>query len=360
MTYRDLILLLGVFGCVAAFLAVVLLAGAKFRAAGRRAAPEPAPGEAPRASLSLLAGLSFFAGLGSLLLVTVSGILAMSLSMSGVINTPASMQPDLELAARILLYVGLLPAAGAVALALGARGAISESREKHRGRPLYRTGVLLAVLTGVIVLDSKIVNPSTWAAAGENLLGVVSGGAPVDRAYFGATHQASSDSKGNLVIQVEAGSPAEKAGLRAGDRILGANGMLLGNKELLAERFATFEPGSRVTLEVLRGEESLSLVAELGSSLAQFAPLLSLLEDQSLDDERLAVLKAAGYDRGYTADELSRICRTFDFDDSRLKVIERALPHLRDRQNAYLLLATLDFSDAKSRVSRWIEETKPK
>lgn len=324
---------------------------------GRAEAPPPSPAM----SVSIFAGLSFFAGLGSILMVTAAGILAMALSMTGMIHIEAGARPGLDICTRIILYGSLLPAVASVALALAARGSISENRDRLRGRPLYRTGILLAVLTTVVVLDSTIISPSTWASAGENLIGrAPTVRVTVDHAYFGATASSSPDTTGGLLTKIEPGSPAEKAGLRVGDRILAINGNALAAGDQLQERMAAFSPGARVQLEVRRGEESLSLSVELGSSLAQFEPLLTLVEAQSLDDERLTVLKAVGLHRSYKVEELSRICRAFDFDDGRLKVIEPALPHLQDPQNAYQLLGTLDFAHAKNKLSGWIEDLRKK
>lgn len=60
------------------------------------------------------------------------------------------------------------------------------------------------------------------------------------------------------------GSPAEQAGLKPGDLIVSFEGMRLGYEQSLAGRMADFNPGDRVTLEVLRGEERIRLPLVLG------------------------------------------------------------------------------------------------
>jgi membrane-associated protease RseP (regulator of RpoE activity) len=334
--------------------AVVMVLGAVFQK------PRPAdagPEPVRRSSVSILAGFGFFSGLLAIVMVAISGLLAMSLSMTGMISLQHEVRGGLDLAARILLYASLLPTIGSVAFAIAARGVIAESKGSVFGRTLYRTGLLLALLSGAAVLDARIANPATWNALDHP----VQTRAPVDRVYFGASSSTSSGQKGSVVEAVETGSPAEKAGLRKGDWIIGVDNDPLRPQETIYERLAAaYRPGSIVTLDVKRAEESFGLVLELGSSLRQFEPLRSLLEDQSLDDERLTVLKSAGLDRAFTAEELSRICKTFDFDEGRLKAIDQALPRLQDPQNAYLLLATMDFTDAKDKLSRRIEEARKK
>jgi hypothetical protein len=310
------------------------------------------PAPATVSPVSALAGLSFLCGLGAVCLVTASAIAAMCVSMSEVTQIPADANAAVDLAARITLFASLLPAVGAVAFGLAARGSLAENRSM-RGRSLYRSGLLLAVLSAVLVFDARIVSPSAWTASGRHLVGKVLSRNPAqaDRVYLGVVHQSSSDAKGNRVLQVLPGSPAEKAGLQNGDVILDVNGTPLGANESIAERIVDFRPGTRMTLGVRRGEQILSLEADLASS---FATLLELLEDQARDDERLDVLKAAGLDRRFTADELTRICKAFDWDDGRLKAIKPALPLLVDPKNAIQILGAIERADAKKEVSEWI------
>lgn len=58
-----------------------------------------------------------------------------------------------------------------------------------------------------------------------------------------------------FVHDVEKGSPAERAGLRAGDRIIGFNGQLLATSRPYDEAYARGKPGDPVTLTVMRPGE---------------------------------------------------------------------------------------------------------
>jgi hypothetical protein len=332
----------------------------KKKARKKEGPPEPLPAFT---SLSLMAGLSFFSGLGAILLATVAGILSLMMSMSDVMPMTESTRRQVDLAARIVLYASLLPAVGAAAFGLAARGVISESRGTVRGRPLYRTGILLALLTGVLVFDAKILNPSTWTGT------VVTERTParVEQGYLGVEPGAFDHEACVPLLRVLPGSPAEKAGLKAGDRIetvdrsriyqlppFGSPGQSYwtSGTNYLGAYLGSLKPGSVVTLGVRRGKETLQIVAELAIS---FDSLLELLKSQSLDSERIAVLKAAGADRRYLSGELRRVCEAFDLDENRLGVIETSLSRLLDPQNSYQVLGALDLPDSKTKVSGWIE-----
>jgi serine protease Do len=61
------------------------------------------------------------------------------------------------------------------------------------------------------------------------------------------------DARGALVSGVEPGSPADHAGLRQGDVIVGLNGSRVTDANALRNQIANSRPESSVTLELLRG-----------------------------------------------------------------------------------------------------------
>jgi serine protease DegQ len=70
---------------------------------------------------------------------------------------------------------------------------------------------------------------------------------------------------GAVVSQVEAGSPAEKAGLEPGDIIVGVNGQEIKNgSSQIRTAISLLQIGDTATLEVMRGEERKTLQATIG------------------------------------------------------------------------------------------------
>ena len=80
-----------------------------------------------------------------------------------------------------------------------------------------------------------------------------------------------SDTKGALVSQVNKGSPAERAGLKAGDVIVGLNGENVSNTRQLRNLVAATAPGSRVEIAVIRDGKERTLNATIGTMAAEAA-----------------------------------------------------------------------------------------
>ncbi len=68
---------------------------------------------------------------------------------------------------------------------------------------------------------------------------------------------------GVIVRKVHPGSPAAKAGLQAGDRILTINNATLPSVRILQREVASYSPGDKVALEVRRSVKSLTIVVLL-------------------------------------------------------------------------------------------------
>jgi S1-C subfamily serine protease len=70
---------------------------------------------------------------------------------------------------------------------------------------------------------------------------------------------------GAMIVEVEPDSPADAAGLEAGDTIVAVDGEELATENTLADVIATHKPGDIVTLEVAQpGEETRDVTVELG------------------------------------------------------------------------------------------------
>ena len=81
----------------------------------------------------------------------------------------------------------------------------------------------------------------------------LAGGQAIERAWIGVT---SSEGSGGAVVEdVTSGGPAERAGLRPGDVIVGAAGESVGSPDDLSQAIAEHSPGDTVGLEVERDGE---------------------------------------------------------------------------------------------------------
>jgi S1-C subfamily serine protease len=70
--------------------------------------------------------------------------------------------------------------------------------------------------------------------------------------------------QGALITDVQADSPAAEAGLQKGDIVTAVSGDVLDEERTLRDRLLAYEPGDTVTLDVVRGGESLSIDVTLG------------------------------------------------------------------------------------------------
>jgi len=66
------------------------------------------------------------------------------------------------------------------------------------------------------------------------------------------------------IVAVTDGGPAERAGLRPGDVIQAAGGTDTPDQQALAAVLAAADPGEKLTLEITRGQQQLSVPLTLG------------------------------------------------------------------------------------------------
>src|SRR5580658_9082726 len=72
------------------------------------------------------------------------------------------------------------------------------------------------------------------------------------------------NARGALVAEPQSGSPAQKAGIRAGDVIVSVNGEAIDDARHLARRISSMAPGTSVKLGVIRGGKEDTLTLTLG------------------------------------------------------------------------------------------------
>ena len=85
------------------------------------------------------------------------------------------------------------------------------------------------------------------------------------RGFLGAELEANKDEL--IVKSVISGGPADKAGLKSGDRIQGAKGKTLKSADDLLEVVKKLPEGSSLKLGVKRGDETMDITVELGRGL---------------------------------------------------------------------------------------------
>jgi serine protease Do len=132
-------------------------------------------------------------------------------------------------------------------------------------------------LTPVAWSDSKSVRPGRWIASpgiGSEpvAIGVISvatrdlavKGAPPPNPNSGQLGAGVDlDFAGVKINQIAAGSPAQKAGLKANDLVQSINGEAVNNADEFIAGVQRFKPGDVLTLKVLRGEKEMELKATL-------------------------------------------------------------------------------------------------
>jgi serine protease Do len=94
---------------------------------------------------------------------------------------------------------------------------------------------------------------------------------------------------GVVVVSVEPGSPAEKAGLQVGDVILEYNGKRIEEPNVLPRLVGGTKPGEQAKLEVLRKGERQTLSATVGETPAPSAPRAARAPGKESTPSRLGV-----------------------------------------------------------------------
>jgi len=97
-------------------------------------------------------------------------------------------------------------------------------------------------------------------------------GERIERAYMGVATQAASAQGGARVGEVNAGSPAARAGLRAGDVITSVDGRSVNSPEDVGAAVERHKPGDTVTVQVQRAGGRQSVSVQLGKRPAQATP----------------------------------------------------------------------------------------
>jgi putative serine protease PepD len=93
----------------------------------------------------------------------------------------------------------------------------------------------------------------------------IQSGGKVLRAYLGVSNSDSQDNTGAVVQQLVQGGPAEKAGLRPGDKITAIGGKQVLSSDDVSAAVNNLKPGQQARLTVVRGGNRRTLNVELGT-----------------------------------------------------------------------------------------------
>ncbi len=111
-------------------------------------------------------------------------------------------------------------------------------------------------------------------AGNEKVIDAMKEGKTLQGAFLGVqTQPAGSPPLGAIIQQVLSGSPAERAGLQKGDDIVSVDGTRIIDVGHLSVVIGRYNAGDKIEVVVLRGEEELTVSAELAVAPAQTAPM---------------------------------------------------------------------------------------
>lgn len=111
-------------------------------------------------------------------------------------------------------------------------------------------------------------------AGNEKIVDAMKEGKTFQHVFLGVQTQADGMPPiGAVVQQVLPGSPAEKAGLKKGDDVVSVDGTRIIDPGHLGIVIGRYVAGDKVEVAVLRGEEELTISAELGVAPAQAPPM---------------------------------------------------------------------------------------
>ncbi|MGI8855134.1 MAG: S1C family serine protease [Thermomicrobiales bacterium] len=112
---------------------------------------------------------------------------------------------------------------------------------------------------------------NTAKQAAQTLMSKGNGAVVSTKAYLGVSVDGLNTTKGASVSTVQPGTPAEKAGVKAGDVITAVNGTTLNGTTTLGTMLGTLKPGDTVTLTVDRNGQTQTLTATLAEFPANSA-----------------------------------------------------------------------------------------
>ncbi len=137
----------------------------------------------------------------------------------------------------------------------------------NSGGPLFNMkGEVIGVNTAIISEGQGIGFAVPINLVKELLPNLLQNGRP-ERGWLGLTVQETGEgaARGPVVVDVFPGSPAELAGLKAGDRVSAVNGREVRRYQQVLRRIALLQPGSSVKVQITRGGRAFDFEAKLST-----------------------------------------------------------------------------------------------
>jgi serine protease DegQ len=72
------------------------------------------------------------------------------------------------------------------------------------------------------------------------------------------------DTQGVLISEVVRGSPADRAGIKAGDTLVSIEGKVLADSTVMLETISAWPPGKVVLLKLLRNQSDIAVQVKVG------------------------------------------------------------------------------------------------
>jgi len=211
-------------------------------------------------------------------------------------NDVAVIKVDRDGLAAAPLAVGQTLQVGQLAIAIGSPFGLAETvtagivsstdRVLPDGREVIQTdapinpgnsGGVLADRQGRVIGINSAIRPASDGSNGNVGIGfavpidlaarsakAIVQGTPLETGYLGvSTAPPAGSQDGALVQEVSPGSPAERAGLRPGDLVVGIDGQAVQDYSELAARIRGHKPGDKATLKVIRDGDETTVSATL-------------------------------------------------------------------------------------------------
>ena len=118
----------------------------------------------------------------------------------------------------------------------------------------------------------------------------------------------------------------------------------------------SFSHDAQINVNINDFQEQIQ-VEEINSKMnaSRFQILLSDLQDESFEEERVTIVKVAVQSNYFDVAQAKLIMDVFDFSDGKLAVLKIINSRIVDQENSFQLINSFDFGDDKNKAKRIIQ-----